>query len=359
MFTPGVSQLSPGGKVEYASLVAEAKQYLSMRGKTPGSELEAVSKHEQLRENFDNRVLDDISCENSLFLVKFFVERKNFEHARKYLCLADALVRNMGQKEIEYQKGFIFPKLEYFLGLLKSSSDKLQERKKVMILQRKDENLDKFSFTTNCRNSIAQFENCYRTLPAKDWHAVKEIFSDAKKYVDSAMKILSFEEDKLKRVEVHQILSKMYKHLSMFQQEKIASNDALDRVSKIHWRRIQCLEACLMYLEKEDGVQIQEITFELADIYLQLLEMKQKKFERTAGNLDPKLLQKMVFNYTYNLIFIAILRLTTASLASNNVKHFCPVFLVTKMAPMQMTWSNLSYLQGLEEQNSTTKFLPL
>ena len=107
------------------------------------------------------------------------------------------------------------------------------------------------------------------------------------------------------------------------------------------------------------GYTQQEITFELADIHLQLLEMKQKKFERTAGNLDPKLLQKMVFNYTYNLIFIAILRLTTASLASNNVKHFCPVFLVTQTAPMLMTWSNLSYLQGLEEQNSTTIFLPL
>ena len=41
---------------------------------------------------------------------------------------------------------------------------------------------------------------------------------------------------------------------------------------------------------------MQEVTFELADIYLELLEMKQKKFERTAGNLDPKL-KKMVGNF--------------------------------------------------------------
>ena len=43
-----------------------------------------------------------------------------------------------------------------------------------------------------------------------------------------------------------------------------------------------------------DLIQVQEVTFELADIYLELLEMKQKKFERTAGNLDPTLLKKMV-----------------------------------------------------------------
>ena len=52
------------------------------------------------------------------------------------------------------------------------------------------------------------------------------------------------------------------------------------------------------------SAQVQELTFELADIYLELLELKQKKFERTAGNLDPKLLQKMVTNIiTMQIIF--------------------------------------------------------
>ena len=52
------------------------------------------------------------------------------------------------------------------------------------------------------------------------------------------------------------------------------------------------------------STQVQELTFELADIYLELLELKQKKFERTAGNLDPKLLQKMVANkITMQIIF--------------------------------------------------------
>ena len=50
------------------------------------------------------------------------------------------------------------------------------------------------------------------------------------------------------------------------------------------------------------SAQVQELTFELADIYLELLELKQKKFERTAGNLDPKLLQKMVANNNENYL---------------------------------------------------------
>ena len=291
-----MSQLSPGGGLEFDKLVAEAKQYLCVRDKTPGQELEAVNKHQQLRDNFDNKVWNQTNVENCLFLVKFFVERNHFEQARKYIALSDAQFGKISKSEIEHHhKSFVFSKLQYYLGLLKTSSDKLQDRKRVMILQRKDENLDKFNFTTKCRNSIGQFANNYKTLPANDWNAAKDIFSDAKKCVDIAMNLLSFDKDKAQRVEVNQILSKMYKHLSMFQQEKIASNDALDRVSKIQWRRIKCLEECLMYLEKEvDVVQIQEVTFELSEIYLQLLELKQKKFERTAGNLDPQLLQKMV-----------------------------------------------------------------
>ena len=299
-----MSQLSPGGGLEYDKLVAEAKQYLSVRDKTPGPELEAVNQHQQLREAFDNKDWKKTNVENCLFLVKFFVERNNFEQARKYIALSDAQVGKISKTDIEdYQKSFIFCKLQYYLGLLKSSSDKLQERKRVIIRQKKDENLDKFCFTTNCRNSIGQYANNYRTLPAKDWNAAKDIFSEAKKCVDVAMNLLSFDENKVQRVEVNQILSKMYKHLSMFQQEKIASNDALARVSKIQWRRIKCLEACLMYLKKEeDVVQIQEVTFELSDTYLQLLEFKQKKFERTAGNLDPTLLQKMVCKVSFQLI---------------------------------------------------------
>jgi len=91
------------------------------------------------------------------------------------------------------------------------------------------------------------------------------------------------------------MLSKMYKHLAAFQRDKIASNDALARVSKMHWRRARSLETCLPWVSEGHIVQRQEITFELSEIYMELLEYKHKKFERTAGNLEPLLLQKMAY----------------------------------------------------------------
>ena len=39
---------------------------------------------------------------------------------------------------------------------------------------------------------------------------------------------------------------------------------------------------------------MQDLCWELSSVYLDLLELKQRKFERTAGNLEPRLLQKMV-----------------------------------------------------------------
>ena len=119
----------------------------------------------------------------------------------------------------------------------------------------------------------------------------------AKKEVDFSFKHFPLAEDKEKHIEIAQMLSKMYKSLTAFQYEKIASIEAVTRLSKIHRRRTLQLERCLESLKcPENNVKIQELTFELSDIYLSMLELKQKKFERTAGNLDPRLLQKMVNN---------------------------------------------------------------
>ena len=181
---------------------------------------------------------------------------------------------------------------------MKASADKLQERKRVMILEKKVENMEDFGFSRPQRNTILQFERNYITLPGKDWNEAKAVFNFGKRFVDLALQLFSSSESQSKAIETSQMLSKMYKYLATFQQEKIASNDALARLSKIHWRRVKCLEPFLKVLSvEEDAVKIQELTFELSEIYLDLLELKQKKFERTAGDLDPKLLQKMVCTF--------------------------------------------------------------
>ena len=134
---------------------------------------------------------------------------------------------------------------------MKASAEKIQERKRVMIMKKKEQNLDRFQFSTSCRNAIIQHEKHYTIIPAKDWNEAKHIFSQGTKYFNLGLQLFSFEEELVQRVRVNQLLSKLYKQLAAFKQEKIANNDALDRVSKIQWRRIKCLELSLGFCDPE------------------------------------------------------------------------------------------------------------
>lgn len=268
-----------------------------MRGGSKRLDYEANIHHKDFVKCLERKHYNQKMSESCYFLVSFFAERKNFEHARKYLSLADGVIQAKNDKvsKEERERLFIFSKLIYSLCLMKASADKLQERKRVMIGTRKFENLENFQFCQSQRNTVIQYERNYITLPAKDWSEAKTVFNFGKKFTDFALQLFSSNEDQSKALDVWQILSKMYKNLAPFQKEKIASNDALARLSKIQWRRVKSLEPFLKVLTADqDSVKIQELTFELSEVYMELLELKQKKFERTAGNLDPKLLQKMV-----------------------------------------------------------------
>ncbi len=47
-----------------------------------------------------------------------------------------------------------------------------------------------------------------------------------------------------------------------------------------------------------------ELTYQLGESNMDMLDMKQKVFERTAGNLSPRLLQKMVQHIKNFLLLI-------------------------------------------------------
>ena len=98
----------------------------------PGPEVEAASKHSQMVDLFDKKLLDENTGSVARYLVKFFVDQCNFEQARKYICLMDALVEKVkDQEEASKLRVFIFCKLDYYVGLLKWSADKLQAKMKM------------------------------------------------------------------------------------------------------------------------------------------------------------------------------------------------------------------------------------
>ena len=93
----------------------------------PGPEFEAATKHSQMVDLFDKKLLDENTGAVARYLVKFFVDQSNFEQARKYICLTDALVEKVkDREEASKLRIFIFSKLDYYVGLLKWSGDKLQ-----------------------------------------------------------------------------------------------------------------------------------------------------------------------------------------------------------------------------------------
>ena len=364
--------MKPSGTDQLRELQTEAEQFLDMRGGSRRLDYEANIHHRDFMKLLENKNHSQKMADSTLFLVTFFAERKNFEHARKYLCLVDSVIEAKDRKisKEEKQEMFISSKLQYCLCLMKASADKLQERKRVMIMEKKVENMDEFSFSRAQRNTIIQLERNYIILPGRDWNEVKAVFNFAKKWVDFALQLFSSSEKQSKTIEASQTLSKMYKHPASFQQEKIASNDALARLSKIHWRRIKCLEPFLKVLTVVyDTVKIQELTFELSEVYMDSLELKQKKFERTAGDLDPKLLQKMVCRAFLKLTFLQLMtkycvscRLSSVFLEYDIVKSFWrPWSSKGKLGPRsgtRTTWSGRPWWPRSEWGSFTTRSSP-
>ena len=61
-----------------------------------------------------------------------------------------------------------------------------------------------------------------------------------------------------------------------------------------------------------------ELTFQLGEVNMDLLEMKQKMFERTSGNLEPRLLQKMARSIPVN----SALNDSPTRFSTSTVSHF-------------------------------------
>ena len=293
--------MRPSGRQQFNNLHNEALHHLTLRGIHRGPDNSVRLLHKSLQEILAKGVTEEDTEDlvtNIRCLVQFFVEKKDFEQARKYLAIADWIASKNKNKEeqMNMKSKFTFSKLDYFVALMKASVEKLQERKRALILSRKEADLDnQFTFDTRSRNIINEFENQYPMVAGRDWNETSVLFLAGKKEVEFALQHFDLDKKKEEHIEIKQMLSKMYKSLSSFQYEKIASIEAVTKLSKMQRRRVKCLESCLVELKKpEDIIKIQELSFELTEVYLDYLELKQKQFERTAGNLDPRLLQKMV-----------------------------------------------------------------
>lgn len=126
------------------------------------------------------------------------------------------------------------------------SQEKADERRRAIILPRKDEDSDtEFYFSAENSKKMEKLEKDLPVFPAKDYTEAVPIFIKGRKMVEMVLKEISIEQDKEYYVNIVKDLSQMYKCLAVLKKEKVANVDTVAKMAKMQRRRILALEYCL------------------------------------------------------------------------------------------------------------------
>ena len=274
-----VETAEPSGGEQVEEILREAEQLLGARGLSPGEEREAVRLHRGLA----TALQGDQGANTLVSLAKYFTARKEFSQARSYLALGDWLVEQ-GCEGSWLDRA----RLEYFLALMEASQEKLEERKRVMVGPRKEGGFgSRFNFPNHLLAKVDERKDRYPDTPGRSWEEAAVLL---RKGLAEAKTLL---EDNVWAVLA---VAKMWSCLAAFLAGKVPSLEILTRQAKIQRRRTLLLESCLKAEQKKVGDKfsaVRDLVWVLTEAYMELLEVKQKKFERTAGALEPRLLQKL------------------------------------------------------------------
>ena len=271
-----VETAQPSGGEQLDEILREAEQLLVARGLSPGEEREAVRMHRGLA----TALQGEEGADTLVSLARYFTARKEFSQARSYLALGDWLVEE-GCEGSSLDRA----RLEYFRALMEASQEKLEERKRVMVAPRKEGGFgSRFRLPNHLLARVEERTAMYPDTPGKSWEEAAVLL---RKGLAEAKSLL---EDQVWAVLA---VTKMWSCLAAFLAGKVPSLEILTRQAKIQRRRILLLENCLKVEQKKGGDKLRDIVWVLTEAYMEQLEVKQKKFERTAGALEPRLLQKL------------------------------------------------------------------
>ena len=265
-----VATLQPSGGMQLEEILREAEQLLMARGLNSREEREALRLHKGLA----TALQGDQAVDTLVSLARYFTARKEFSQARSYLALGDWLLeRDSAEGATEMGQA----RIEYFLALMEASEEKLEERKRVMVVPRKQESLgSRFSLPNHLVAKVEDRKNRYPDTPGKNWEDTAVLLR----------KGLAEAHNLMNEVSVVMAVVRMWSCLAAFLANKVPSLEVLTRQAKIQRRRIRLLENCLEELQKGvcDKLLLRSILWLLTECYMELLEVKQKKFERTAGS---------------------------------------------------------------------------
>nr|XP_012225447.1 PREDICTED: KIF1-binding protein homolog isoform X1 [Linepithema humile]XP_012225448.1 PREDICTED: KIF1-binding protein homolog isoform X2 [Linepithema humile] len=279
----------------------------------------------QLSQNKITQNLDYIEWAlNAATISQYFVEHDKFPQARHHLAAASCVLQKYLQiletkdtKEMSDSLNAEYEKynhrsadvarcwVKYGIALLGSSKERLMKRaeqddqsentkptevisevKQVAESSEVNEDTENMIFV-DLESELQPIANEVTDKFVLDFIDARPVFLNIRKWLDKAMKYYTFENHASDYAYIVQDLSQAFKCLAFFE-------DNGDRQAKMHKRRIDALEKVIQGLSPRFyRIICREIWLELADTYLEILEIKIDRLQESNEKPTTQMVEKI------------------------------------------------------------------
>ncbi|OQR80371.1 KIF1-binding protein-like [Tropilaelaps mercedesae] len=211
---------------------------------------------------------------NAATLSQFFLYRGNFPLALHLLACADHMLAETRAKGVPEDEEKIAWRgadvarcwIKYAVVLLEASKDlkqNLEDGKPVEVIRAQPVSVKLID-----NDDIGTIEKEWRVEPTNSYDDARQVFLAAQKKANEATSYYSLKDRASDYVLVTQDVSKLYRDLA-------ALESVVDRKCKMHKRRIDLLDEMAKILNpKYYSAELQQIHFELAETYTEMMELK-------------------------------------------------------------------------------------
>lgn len=290
----------------------------------------------QLSQNKINQDLDYIEWAlNAATISQYFIEHDKFPQARHHLAAASCVLQKYlqilegkGTKEMSDSLSAEYERynhrsadvarcwVKYGIALLSSSKERLLKRaeqddelegtkpankeeisEEKQVVENNEINEENVTFV-DLETELQPIANEVTDKYVLDFIDARLVFLNIRKWLDKTMKYYTFENHASDYACIMQDFSQAFKYLAFFE-------DNGDRQAKMHKRRIDALEKVIQGLSPRFYRSIcREIWLELADIYMEILEIKIDRLQDSNEKPTTQVVEKI------------------ERLATNSIKHY-------------------------------------
>ncbi|KAL6255865.1 hypothetical protein P5V15_013107 [Pogonomyrmex californicus] len=285
----------------------------------------------QLSQNKITQDLDYVDWAlNAATISQYFIEQDKFPQARHHLAAASCILEKYseilkakGTRETSESLAAEYENYDhrsasiarcwakYGIALLGASKERLlkrfeQEEEQYLKSAKVSNEAYKYSQTETMEDprfvdlepELESITNEITDMYLLDFNDARPVFLNVRKWLDKAKEYYTFENHASDYAWIAQDLSQAYKYLAFFE-------DNEDRQARMHKRRIDILEKVIEGLcPRYYRVVCREIWIELAETYLEILDLKFERLQASNEKATPQMIAKI------------------ERLSRNSIKHF-------------------------------------